>query len=280
MLNMQLNRKVLLDKAFGSLSVAARETIYRHPDKALTSGIMYTDPEKMPGGMGVLGLIVVIDTKTEEMTPQLITAGSDQEYLDIVLGSTNMYRKAFRINGDTLKSHISISYSDFTGHSLATVSDIDVRPVVSIIGEMLAEDVNFVTQYIMLIKGNRDQMMFQPAFQQTPYGHVVKDSNKFIFPDGLIIQVNTIGVNQDGSYTWDYDVILGNEIMRGAKSDMAFANRALNQQNNQQMGYQTQNNGYQGGYQPNNGYGNPYGGNNNGGGNNFGPGNGGNINQW
>lgn len=255
MLNMGLNRKVLVEKTFGSISVAARETIYRHPDKALTSGIMYTDPEKMPNGMGVLGLLIVIDTKTEEMTPQLISAGNDQEYLDIILKSCNMYRKAFRINGDKLKSHITISYADFTGCSLATVSDIDVRSVVSIIGEMLAEDINFVTEYIKATRGNRNQMMFQPACQQTPMGLVVKEANKFIFPDGLIIQVNSVGMNPDGSFNWDYDVVLGNEIMRGAKSDMAFANRSINQQ--QDNGYN--NNGGFGQATPN------YSANNNGG---------------
>ena len=278
MLNMQLNRKVLLEKTFGALSVAARETIYRNPDKALTSGIMYTDPEKMPNGMGVLGLLVVIDTKTEEMTPQLITAGSDQEYLNMILQSTNMFRKAFRINGDQLKSHITINYSDFTGHSLATVSDIDVRPVVSIIGEMLAEDVAFVNQYIMATKGNRNQLMFEPACQQTNYGLVIKETNKFIFPDGLIVQVNSVGRNPDGSFSWDYDVVLGNEIMRGAKSDMAFANKNLNQQHNQNQ-FQPQGNGGYQSYQPN-GYGNPYGGNNNGGNGFSGPGNGGSVNKW
>lgn len=245
MINPGLNRKILIEKAFGAMAVTAKDTINRETDPSVTSGILYTDPELVtPPKKLVCGLIVVIDRMTEEITPQLVVANSSDEYYAAIQRAAMFPRKAYKVAGDGLREHIIISYDEFNHQSLATVSDIDVKSIVRIIGELLAEDLNVVENYIKSINGNMQIIAFQPSHYNTPAGPIIKERNTFMFPDGLIIVLKSVLPSGTGDFIWDYDINLSNEIMRGAKIDGAFSNKSINSN-----GY-----GNPSGYGPTNGY--------------------------
>lgn len=249
MIDNTLNRKVLLEKSFEALASVARSTYTREikNDIALVRGINYTNPEVIPNGFGVFSLIVILDSRAEEMTPQLLVTSNTEAFNDLIMKSLGRDAKPYVVKGDAIQKHAMITYSDFNKSSLGAVSSIDYKGVLGIIGEMLAEDLTYVKQYIQMTNGDRNRLIFEYAQVQTPYGLLIKEGNKFYFPDGLIFNVVVTGRNPDGSIGWDFEVILGNEIMRGTKHDATFANRNLNQNNSS---YSGNNNGFN-----NNGFG-------------------------
>lgn len=259
MINNQLERNVLVQVAFTALSVGAKNVLNREDNRALSSIILATQSERIPNGYngsyGVLGLAIVVDKLAEEITPQIIVAANEQEYQAMLLKATEGNTRTLKqVQGDNLKNHAMINYGEFVKQSLAHVTDIDIRSIVSVIAEMVAEDITFIQSFINGCQGNRNMIILGHYQQQTPYGLVFKEANKFVFPDGLIFAVKSLVKQPDGSDVWDYDIFLDNETMRGAKNDMTFANRELNQ-NLANNGYNP--NGYNGnGYNNGNGYGN------------------------
>lgn len=230
MLDRRLMKIVLLEKTYGALSLVAKETMLRQKDRATTSGLIFTQPAAMKDGLGYCGLIVVIDTITEEITPQLLVTATVEEYTNAI-GAASMMpsRKSFKVDETNLNAKIMVSYYEFTGVALSTVSDIDTRSVVDIIAEIVSNDMVTIMNYIKSINGDRTRMLMESGSTQTDDGLVIKEGNRFTFPDGIIVYAKNIFTGRDGSFSWDYDLVLSNEIMRGAKNDASFANKNLNQ---------------------------------------------------
>lgn len=235
MLNNLLNRKVLLGATIKVLTEEAKLAFTRNlADRSMSSLVAYTQPEQIPDGFGVMGFMIVMDHSSQisEISPEMIIAGNSDEYMQLVLraNTTNdlgVTRKqvAITVGSAGAVSQLISLYNVFSGqnvHQLTSVSNIDVRGVMPVVAEIISEDLKYMKNYIEAIQGNINRLVYEGATMQTPIGPIIKQGNRFEFPDGIVIVANNVFRNPDGSFNWDYQVALGNELMRSAKDDGAF----------------------------------------------------------
>ena len=256
MLGNGLKREVLLERTVRAVAVIAKEKMLDNKDMTVKKMVVYTVPEMIPGNLGAIGLVVTMDTTSQiqEMSPQLLIAENSQEYYNTIqaaLGQVGVSGKATAVDDDTLKQSVAYNYNSLsTGGSLEAETNADIRNIMKLIAEMVGEDIMYVKNFIDQINGDRNALQFANLSRPTPYGTLHKISNRFEFPDGIILIVKSLDRNPDGTYRWDYDAELSNLTMRGAKDDTAFTSFP------NQMGQQ-----FMGGHQPAPGpqYGQPYG---------------------
>lgn len=239
MLNQMLNKKVLLEKTCEAMASVTKDIIYRNiikqNDRSVSAVIVYTNPEEIRQGtqMGVLSIAIVADLISGEMTPQILTAPDAMSLNSMVQASvnnTNAIRKYWSIPAADITKHAKLNYDALTKHTLAAISDIDTRSVVSIIGEIIYEDILNMKDYITNVaRLDRNRLMFERLSVPSTDGVIVKDNNVFDFPSGFQYKIKSFMVRPDRSWDWDYDIELGNEAMRGAKRDDTFISKDLNQ---------------------------------------------------
>lgn len=227
-------RNVFISSLIASLSQAVRETERQSQNTAVTTLIGYTYPTPIPGNKGFLSIVIVLDQSSsiQEASPMILTATTAQEIINILNTGTNTNRKLCQINESSVKSSVAMNYNALSKAMLTADSPIDVKSGSCIVAGILSEDLNIVVDYINRVKGDRSRIMFETINDArfNGVGRVVKESNKFIFEDGLIITVTGVMPNPDGSYNFNYDLLLNNEIMRAAKQDSAFSSLIPQQQ--------------------------------------------------
>lgn len=220
-----LNKNVFIASVFKSIGVSARIAKNSSQDLVMKSVVAYTWPDQIPGGKGYFSLIVVLDTTSniQEVSPQIIIGNSQKDLMDIIEAQANYARKIYQVNQDTIHKFTVLYYGAMTGEALQTVSQIDVTSATRTIGEILSKDCDEVIRYVTGVQGNRSRINFEPFVVNTQVGRIIKDSNNFLFEDGLIITVTGVSRNPDGSFGISYDISLNDSIMRSVKEDAGFS---------------------------------------------------------
>lgn len=258
MLNQRLNRKVLFEKTIAVYTENVKRAFDRNrANQAIKSMVGYSNPELIPNGYGVFGLAVVIDTRSQitEISPEIIVEGNSDLYMRKVrqCNFDDVTRRIENVSLENIDNGIDYNnigqmsgsveqlvsrYNSFgTSAPITTVTNIDVRSIMSILAEMISEDLAYVKAYVEGIRGDVNRFIYESNQVNTPYGLIIKEGNRFEFPDGLIVLATNVFRKPDGSYHWNYDVALSNELMRAAKDDSSFSIDPINR------GYRY-NNGY------------------------------------
>lgn len=220
-----LNKNVFIASVFKAIGVSARIAKNSSENMVMKSVVAYTWPDQIPGGKGCFSLVVVLDTTSniQEVSPQVIIGNSQKELIDMIEAQATYSRKIYQVNQDTIHKFTVLYYGAMTGEALQTVSQIDVQSATRTIGEIISRDCDEVIRYVTGVQGDRSRINFEPLVVNTQAGRLIKDSNNFMFEDGLIITVTGVSRNPDGSFGVGYDVYLNDSIMRSVKEDAGFS---------------------------------------------------------